>query len=233
VVGHQRRRRPGGQGRLGSGRAGLDRAQIVAAAVRIIDTEGVGGLSMRRLAVELDSGVMSVYRHVRDRTELVDLAFDAAMAEIESPPANTAWDEALVAAGRQLRAVLARHPNFVQLIGARPALGPHGLALLETLLGILRGVGISDVEAYRATSAVVSYVVGQAVLQVIPAPGPTEQGDRHYQPLLDAFVRGLPAAEYPSLTSLVPQLTTAQDAEDFEYGLRAVITGIRLGRAGP
>jgi hypothetical protein len=187
---------------------------------------------MRRLAVELDSGVMSTYRHVRDRTELVDLAFDAVMAEIEPPPPNTAWDEALVAAGRQLWAVLARYPNFVQLIGARPALGPHGLGLLETLLGILRGAGISGVAAYRATSAVVSYVVDHAVLQVVPAPGPAEHGDRPYQPLIDAFVRGLPAAEYTSLTALVPQLTTGQDA-DFEYGLEAVVTGIRLGRAAP
>ena len=218
--------------RSGSSRATLDRAQIVAAAVRIIDGEGVRALSMRRLAVELGSGVMSVYRHVRDRAELVDLAFDAVMAEIEPPAPNSAWDEALAAAVRQLRVTLIRHPNFVELLGARPALGPHGLRLLETLLGILRAAGISDVAAYRATSAAVSYVVGHAVLQVTPAPARAEQGDRPYQPLLDAFGRRLPAAEFPSLTALVPQLTTDQDA-DFEYGLEAVLTGIRLSRAGP
>lgn len=63
----------------------LSRERIVRAAVEVLDAEGVGGFSMRRLAARLNAGVMSVYEYVRGVEDLYDLAVDEAFAEITLP----------------------------------------------------------------------------------------------------------------------------------------------------
>src|SRR5512143_3729893 len=73
----------------------LDRARIVAEALRIVDDEGVEALSLRRLAEGLGVTPMSIYWHVRDKAELVDLVGQAVLAEIELPPAFGDWREQL------------------------------------------------------------------------------------------------------------------------------------------
>ena len=102
----------------------LHRARIVAAAIRIVDAEGVDALSLRRLAVELGSGATSVYRHVRDRDELLDLALDAVTSELELPPPDIPWQEGLALTARRLRGLFHRHPNFVIIRATRVALAP-------------------------------------------------------------------------------------------------------------
>jgi AcrR family transcriptional regulator len=229
VMSNDEGREPAPAGRPSGLRTILTRDQIVAAAVRIIDADGVDALTMRRLAVELGSGVMSVYRHVRDRNELLDLVFDAVLSEIELAERN-AWEVALVDVARSLRAVLHRHPNMVDILGSRPALGAHGLDLLERIFGVLRADGFSDVHAFRATSLLVSYVFGNILLQLLNATGRVQGAGGTYQPLRDALLRGFPTSEYPSLMAVVPGLADSEDG-DFEHGLQAIIRGIRLGRA--
>ena len=58
------------------GRQPLSRDQIVAAAIRLIDAEGLEGFSMRRLGQALGSGATSVYWHVKDKDQLIDLVLD-------------------------------------------------------------------------------------------------------------------------------------------------------------
>src|SRR5512134_2667554 len=64
----QRARRP-----RRAARPSLDRTQIVAAALRIVDEEGAEALTLRRLAETLGVTAMSLYWHVRDKAELLEL----------------------------------------------------------------------------------------------------------------------------------------------------------------
>src|SRR5512140_1176538 len=73
----------------------LDRDQIVTAALGIVDHEGVEALSLRRLAVALRVTPMSIYWHVRDKAELLELVGQAVLAEIEIPPGRGDWREQL------------------------------------------------------------------------------------------------------------------------------------------
>ena len=204
-------------------RAALDRDRIVDAAVRIIDAEGADALTMRRLALELGSGVMSLYRHVHDKNELLDLALDSIMGEMTLPPAGTAWDEALTTAARHLRELLHRHRHFALVLGSRNSAGPGTLGVVDRMLGLLRAAGFPDLAAWHAMSVTTDYVFGFTLLEILRALQVEAAGGRMAGYV--GFLRRLPADAYPNLVALTPLLGT--EDERFEYGIRAVVSGIR------
>ena len=208
-------------------RKALDRDQIVVAAIRIVDGEGIDALTMRRLAVELGAGATSVYRHVRDRAELLDLALDAVTAELELPDTNAAWRDALALTAHRLRALFHRHPNFVLVRGTRVAFGPHSLGALERVLGILRTDGFPDRDALFAASTLVNYTLGFTLLELLPLLQLEAEGQDpgEYLQLLGAFVGALPVAQYANLVALTPLMLGREDAE-FDYGVEALLRGI-------
>ena len=182
---------------------------------------------MRRLGLELGSGATSVYRHVRDKDELIDLAFDAIIGEIALPDPGTGWEDALVASARGVRDLFHRHRNFVLVIGHRATVGPHTLAILERLLGILRAAGFGDRPAYHAISAIANYATGFAVLEIVPGHrGAGDAGNPEYRELLNASMSRLPPDLYPNVAA-VASLLVGREEEDFEYGISAIVTGIR------
>ena len=113
------------------------RAEITAAAVALADREGLGAVSMRRVAAELRTGAASLYRYVRTREDLLDLMTDAAGGQGPLPEPTGDWLADLVAVGERARAALRRHPWLAGLAITRPVLGPNGLAVLEHVLAVL------------------------------------------------------------------------------------------------
>src|SRR5579875_2585707 len=74
------------------GRAPLSRDAIVDAALRVLDAEGMDGLSMRRVGEELGAGAASIYWHVQNKDELLQLVFERVISEIELPvPDPSRW----------------------------------------------------------------------------------------------------------------------------------------------
>lgn len=221
------KRRPAApRGRARLVRSTLHRNQIVATAVRIIDAEGVDALSMRRLGDELGSGATSVYRHVRDKDELQSLAFDAITGEIPLPNPGASWDDALVASARGLRSVFHRHPGFVMLIGHRAILGAATMDLVERLLGILRAAGFADQEAFHAVSAIANYATGFTILELLPGLRKGGIVVPEYRALIASYLEHAQSDAYPNATIVAPQMIGKADA-DFEYGVGAIVNGIR------
>jgi AcrR family transcriptional regulator len=124
--------------RAASGRpARRSRSQIAAAAIAIADREGLDAVSMRRVAAELGTGAASLYRYVDNREDVLDLMSDAVGAEYDLSGPTGDWRADLVSAGEQMRAIMLRHPWLASLLPVRAPLGPHGLALLESVLTAL------------------------------------------------------------------------------------------------
>ena len=92
----------------------------MAAAVAIIDAEGLEALTVRRLASELGVAPMTVYSYVRGKEEILDLVVDRVAADIEVPPVEADWRERARALGHGLRAALLAHPDGARLISERP-----------------------------------------------------------------------------------------------------------------
>lgn len=123
-------------------RPAYSRAQITEAAIRIADAEGLEAASMRRIAADLGTGAMSLYRYVPSRDDLIDLMIDHALLEMDTPDRPTGdWRADLTLIAENTRAVWRRHPWLAGLHRPRITLGPNRLRLLEFAFGVL-DVGI-------------------------------------------------------------------------------------------
>ncbi|MFC7106081.1 TetR/AcrR family transcriptional regulator [Nonomuraea rubra] len=120
----------------------LTRESIVAEAVRLLDEEGADNLSMRRLGSRLGAGATSLYRHVANKDELLELALDAVYGELPLPDTGE-WRSTVTEVSRALRATILRHPWLAaELAEAGLAyLGPNVLRQSEFMLGVMEDAG--------------------------------------------------------------------------------------------
>ena len=130
----------------------LSLSRIVAAAVGVADTEGLDAVSMGRVAAELGTAPMSLYRHVSSKEELLTLMVDAAWDEAPGTPvAGEGWRAGLARWAWALRARASRHPWVVRIPLKGVPIMPHEVAWFENALACLGGTGLA--EARKASVA--------------------------------------------------------------------------------
>ncbi|MFC5822746.1 TetR/AcrR family transcriptional regulator [Nonomuraea insulae] len=141
----------------------LTTERIVAAAVEVLDAEGLEALTMRRVGTRLGVAAMSLHRHFPDRDTLLAKVVSGLFAEAVADYApETAWPEALAGFGVAYRRMLLAHPRAVPLIAA----GPVDVELLTGLLSRFEAAGIASRDALTAVQSVGVYVLGHALAQV-------------------------------------------------------------------
>ena len=142
----------------------LSLERIVATAVELLDAQGVDGLTMRRLADRLGSGVMSLYWHVDNKEDVFDLALDSVL-EYRGPPQmveSQDWRGEVVHMLEDWRASMLRHPWSASLLPRR-ALGPNILGRLELLSKTLSRAGVADADLNVAIWSLWNYVMGATI----------------------------------------------------------------------
>ncbi|GLQ08999.1 TetR family transcriptional regulator [Devosia yakushimensis] len=140
----------------------LDR--IVATAVDLLDADGIGGLTMRKLADRLGAGAMSLYWHVDNKEAVFDLALDAVLEYRagQSPAGAQDWREEVLHMLEDWRASMLRHPWSVSLLPRR-ALGPNILCRLELLGRALSRAGVAEADLNAAIWSLWNYVMGATI----------------------------------------------------------------------
>ncbi|MFD9029948.1 TetR/AcrR family transcriptional regulator [Streptomyces sp. NPDC059567] len=122
------------------------RADIVAAAVRIADADGIDALSMRRIAADIGCGTMSLYNYVPRKEDLYELMVDAVSGEYDlpDPPRRPGgdWRADMLHVAREARGILRRHPWVIRLMTTGYAYGPNALRFLEGCLACLDGLDL-------------------------------------------------------------------------------------------
>ena len=193
---------------------------IAAAALELIDRDGLDSLSMRRLAERLGIGTMTLYGYFRDKDELLDAVVEAAAAERPRRKRGGSWQDQLRDVARSLRSGLSRHPALVQLRLQRPIMTPGAFRGTEAGLQALRSAGFSLDEAAHAFRLLFIYVFGYAAFS---APEVSDE----LRAEVRAAVAALPPEEYPVMTAAGESLadTMGGDAA-FELALDTVIAGM-------
>ena len=209
----------------------LSADRIVDATLALIDRDGLEGLSMRRLAADLQAGATSIYWHVPNKDALLDLVVDRLMEEIAAEmhhEGGTTWRHQLQVYARALRTVLERHSAAAALLGARQSVGPNGLRVMERVLGILDAAGFSGRQMALAYGAVTGYAVGQAVMQARRSPTEREEGTSGGAHLrgLGTLLKDAPRGRYPNVFASATDIAGLTDAEQFEYGLQRMLDGL-------
>lgn len=144
-------------------RNGLDRERITEASVRLLDAEGLAKFSMRRLAGEMGVTAMSLYWYVDTKDDLLELALDAAFAELAGAGTEGGaddWRAELRALSAGYRALLVRHPWASALAGTYLNIGPHSMAFARRLRQVLARTGLGPERQQGATEAVSQFVYG-------------------------------------------------------------------------
>lgn len=216
-----------------SPREPLTRPRIVAAAMKVLDRHGIDGLSMRTLAEELHTAATSLYRHVHNKGELLDLTVDALMAEVQLPPDGLEWRASIRAVSMNLRAVLMSHRNAAVLRGTRLAIGPNTLRVMEYVCSRLLAAGFSEDDAGAAGATVFNYTIGCVLGEVLPAAEIEASGYtwEQFEAEMRTRVAALPMDRYPVMRRMFPMLLGHHHSAPFEYGLDALLDGLELRRA--
>ncbi|MGW1516531.1 TetR/AcrR family transcriptional regulator [Streptomyces sp. NPDC002287] len=146
--------------------SGLDRDRITAATVRLLDAEGLGRFSMRRLAAELGVTAMSLYWYVDTKHDLLELALDSALGGQRlpaAPPREEPWPEGLRELACGYRRLLAEHPWVAPLSAFYPNIGPHARAFDAALHRLLEAAGLAGTGRTGAHLAVSQFLNGCAL----------------------------------------------------------------------
>lgn len=147
--------------REGERPGGLDRARLVAASLELVQAEGLDGLSMRGLADRLGVKAASLYWHVRDRRELLDLLATALLDEVPVPGPGGLWRDEASELCAAFEGVLARHRGSARVLLEVPDV-VEASPLADCLRGLLVGAGLAPGEAADAASMLLFHVaVGQ------------------------------------------------------------------------
>jgi len=213
-------------------RRGLSLPQIVQAGLALAAADGLGAVSMSRVAAELGVGTMSLYRYVESKQELLDLMVDMAMG-LPPPAADGAdWRDGLAAWARAELRVYRDNLWALQLPLAGPPAYPNSLSWLEQALHHLRGTGLDEEQKMAVILLVSNYVRSHATMEsqidaAVRAAGMT--GDvamAGYGQLLRAL---LDPHRFPELTAVaVSGVMDKNDPwdENFEFGLDRILDGV-------
>src|SRR5579864_8115405 len=219
----------------GSGGVKITRELVLSTALELIDRDGVGALSMRRLAAALDRDPMILYRHAPNKAALLDGVAETVLTQLKVDPADPDWAAQLRAVARRYRALALAHPNVVPLLVTRPLATPLGLRPpgtlrpLEDILTLLTRAGFSGADALHVYRALFGFLYGHVLneLQEL-VDNPDETDD-----VLRLGLYRLPIGEFPILRSLAPDLARYDGAAELERGLDILLTGLTTTLTGP
>ncbi|CAM3423479.1 TetR/AcrR family transcriptional regulator [Kibdelosporangium persicum] len=206
-------------------RRGLDLDTIVRTAIDLADREGLGAVSMRRVAEVLGFTTMSLYRHVPGKAELLDLMRDA----VTTPPGDEQpadWRSGLEAWARAGLALYQRHPWLIESSGPRAVPGPNAVAQFERALSIVAATGLPPAQIVAVVTLVGGFVESAARQVVHTIAAERESGLTHeeFWGARDSLYEHLD--RYPTLSRIYEQGGYDEPLDPFEFGLQRVLDGV-------
>jgi AcrR family transcriptional regulator len=204
--------------------------------LHIADAEGFDALSMRRLAIELDAGTMTLYHYIRTKDELLALVMDAVMGELilDEAELTGGWRMALTAIANASRRTFERHP-WVFDVHDDPAVGPNGVRHFDQSLQAVAELEISLAEKFEIISVVDEYVFGHALQQRNNYPDFEEDSDAGRE-MIEYVTELTRTGDYPQISKLIAELggqgmwdvvaTSMRDTTRFDRNLQRLLGGI-------
>jgi AcrR family transcriptional regulator len=209
----------------------LSREKIATTAIRVADEHGLDGLSVRKIAKELGVGPMRLYDYVTNRSELLDLMVDVVYARIAEVDRHSEWRATVLAIAHATRAAALDHEWFSDLLGARPHLGPHALAVGEATAAALSQApsvrGIDDLQ--RTLGALNAFIIGAVRREVTERRTARSTGtdEATFQAGFGPYLtRMLNTGKYPTIARLVIDGAHLNAEQTFTHNLTTVLDGI-------
>ena len=190
--------------------------RIVAAGISLADREGLDGLSVRRIAADLQSSPMALYHYVPSKRDLLNLMLDAVNAEFKAPREPVAsWRDVLTHFAWESRRCLRNHPWVGVLRTADPEYGPESIRILEWLLTSLLESGLDRKIAARTLGILYVFVNGFVAAELANSGRPA-----HFsKPVLST-------GKFPNVARFAAEHTEEPDDQGFKRALTWILDGI-------
>lgn len=200
----------------------LTRDEVVAVGARLLEEEGVEGLSMRRLAAALGTGQATLYWHVRDKDELLALILEETSCSV-TIPSGGGWDERLAALLHEARKALLPRPALIGVLWGASwnELGSETLRVADAMVGLVAESGLPEGEVADAYFAVLVFLYGFVWGETVSA-GNRAYGDEGTTP---------DPARYPNLARYGPGADPGGMDRRFCSGVSSIVGGIRARAA--
>ncbi|OBB31772.1 transcriptional regulator [Mycolicibacterium peregrinum] len=194
----------------------LTQRQVAAAALEVVDTDGLAGLSMRAVARQLGMGTMSLYRYVADRDELEAMVVDLVLDGVDLALPRGSARHQLAELAERVRTVTARHPAVAPLMLTHRHRSPASLCWGESVLGVLTAAGYDGKRRVYAFRTLLAYIFGALEIEILGSlAGPGTQ-----------TLAGLPAGDYPLLSETAAAATGIGPDEEFRRGLEILLSAL-------
>jgi AcrR family transcriptional regulator len=212
-------------------KARLNKETLISTALDLVDAEGLDALTTRRLAQHHGVTPMALYRHFRDKEEILDAVAERLLAQIVLPePDDRPWHEQMQDLCDALLTALRPHPAAAALILSRVLTSEPGLSLAEWALARLSEAGFPLDQAAEAASQ----TLGSLVTLVITEPGRGNESasDPEAQDTAirtrRASLAALPADRYPHVVAAADELADcASDDAYYARGAAMIVAGVR------
>ncbi len=218
-------------------RPSLSLERIVDAAIALADAEGIGAVSMARLAESLGFTTMSLYRYVASKDEVAAMMTDRAAG---TPPSaddtDLDWRSRMERLLRHQALVLRAHPWLPSAGTSIHTIGPNRLAWMEAMLAALGGTGLPEHEKVKVTGLLAAHALDEVRIAGQLAGYAREvaeqsaaDGEQRVSGYGDIVAALIDPAEHPALVRAVAAAAFATDApaaDDLGLGTRLILDGV-------
>lgn len=203
-------------------RRALTRRRIVMTALSVVEEDGLDALTMRRVASALNVTPMSLYNHVADKAELVDLMVDFLIGQVmvQSADDRGDWEARLRALVLRNHSMLRSHPGLVRVYAEGVTPGPNGLAAMDLAVGLLRQAGFDDAEAGAAFMVLFQWSMGTLL---VGGEARTSDPSMSSQEHIRALFSALPLEDMPNVVATMRGLSDQSN----DFGLDVIMAGLR------
>lgn len=206
-----------------SKRQPLNEARITAAALDLVNREGLGGFSFRTLAKTLGCEAMSIYHYYPSKTHLFDAMLDSCLADVRVPGPEAHWVDKVRAIAHSFRAMALRNPGFFPYLAVHRLNTRFALGFLDAVFRVFEESG-QDAEWRAKRFRALGYYLMGAFLDETSgyAKGPTTA-----TPVPDEVI----AREFPAVVALGPYFAPQYHAATFEEGLETMLEQMKAESA--
>ena len=205
---------------------------IVRAAIELADAEDLAAVSMARVAERLGNSTMALYRHVKNKDELLVMMSDAALERPDPMPEGVDWRTGLTFWADGVLAAIRKHTWYAKIPISGPPAGPNNLAWFDSALGVLKDTGLPEEAKVGVVMGLITFVQGQIRMAFDLAAGYAANPAAFTQ-----FGKTLARVADPRVYPAVARLVDAgvfdevgsfeEDAEaDFDFGLQLYLDGV-------
>ena len=201
----------------------LTRERVIDAALRVMDSEGLDAVSMRRVAREVGVEAMSLYNHVRDKEDLLAGIQQRVFSEFafHADPGDPYGNGVRVA--HAWRDLMRTHPALIEIMAEKhqAPISIEALRPMEKALEVLRSMGVPDPDVMQVFHAFGGYIQGFVMMERQLAFA--ERDREHFDDVLDQ----LPSHDLPCLAAAMPYMADCDLDQQFDFGLDLMLQGLK------